>query len=176
VIELSERLSALAPAGLSHAFYASDGASATEIALKMSFHCWRQGGTQDKHHYARLAGGYHGETVGALGVTDIALFRDAYGPLLRGHPLLPSPAPRDAVDDRARDPQAEDDRAPEREEHGRHREGRTRARPHVQHQRDQREEVAEGGEDGVGRALADVGLLGESRNKVATRDGSHKNS
>jgi adenosylmethionine-8-amino-7-oxononanoate aminotransferase len=103
VIELSERLSALAPAGLSHAFYASDGASATEIALKMSFHCWRQGGTQDKHHYARLAGGYHGETVGALGVTDIALFRDAYGPLLRGHPLLPSPAPRDAVDDRARE-------------------------------------------------------------------------
>jgi adenosylmethionine-8-amino-7-oxononanoate aminotransferase len=41
VVELSERLSALAPAGLSHAFYASDGASATEIALKMSFHCWR---------------------------------------------------------------------------------------------------------------------------------------
>jgi adenosylmethionine-8-amino-7-oxononanoate aminotransferase len=48
VIELSERLAALAPAGLGHAFYASDGASATEIALKMSFHYWQQRGAHDK--------------------------------------------------------------------------------------------------------------------------------
>ena len=90
-VELAERLAALAPAGLSHAFYASDGASATEIALKMSFHYWRQRGVRGKDHYARLAGGYHGETVGALAVTDVALFRDAYAPLLRSHPVLPSP-------------------------------------------------------------------------------------
>ena len=96
VIELSERLIALAPPGLAHAFYASDGASATEIALKMSFHYWQQHGVRDKHRYARLAGGYHGETVGALSVTDVALFRDAYAPLLREHPLLPSPAVHDA--------------------------------------------------------------------------------
>ena len=92
VVELSERLCALAPPGLAHAFYASDGASATEIALKMSFHYWQQQGARDKTRYVRLAGGYHGETVGALGVTDVALFRDAYGPLLRRHPVLPSPA------------------------------------------------------------------------------------
>ncbi|HWD36152.1 MAG TPA: adenosylmethionine--8-amino-7-oxononanoate transaminase, partial [Casimicrobiaceae bacterium] len=95
VVELSERLSALAPRGLSHAFYGSDGASATEIALKMSFHHWRQRGVRSKDRYARLAGGYHGETVGALSVTDVALFRDAYAPLLRSHPLLPSPAVHD---------------------------------------------------------------------------------
>ncbi|HMA30413.1 MAG TPA: adenosylmethionine--8-amino-7-oxononanoate transaminase [Casimicrobiaceae bacterium] len=105
VIELSERLSALAPEGLSHAFYASDGASATEIALKMSFHYWKRQGAAGKTRYARLAGGYHGETVGALSVTDVALFREAYAPLLREHPVLPSPAARDrdgaaaAVDD-----------------------------------------------------------------------------
>ncbi|HSC24005.1 MAG TPA: adenosylmethionine--8-amino-7-oxononanoate transaminase [Casimicrobiaceae bacterium] len=98
VIELSERLAALAPGGLSHAFYGSDGASATEIALKMSFHYWRQRGVPGKDHYARLAGGYHGETIGALSVTDVALFRDAYGPLLRPHPVLPSPGVRDAID------------------------------------------------------------------------------
>src|SRR6185437_7819075 len=92
VIELSERLSALAPPGLSHAFFGSDGASATEIALKMSFHYWRQHGARGKDRYARLAGGYHGETIGALSVTDVALFRDAYAPLLRSHPVLPSPA------------------------------------------------------------------------------------
>jgi adenosylmethionine-8-amino-7-oxononanoate aminotransferase len=94
VVELSERLAALAP-GLSHAFYGSDGASATEIALKMSFHCWRARGVRGKDRYARLAGGYHGETVGALSVTDVPIFRDAYAPLLRSHPLLPSPAVHD---------------------------------------------------------------------------------
>ncbi|MEO9135689.1 MAG: adenosylmethionine--8-amino-7-oxononanoate transaminase [Casimicrobiaceae bacterium] len=98
VIELSERLSVLAPPGLSHTFYGSDGASATEIALKMSFHYWRQRGTRGKDYYARLAGGYHGESVGALSVTDIALFRDAYAPLLRSHPVLPSPVARGALD------------------------------------------------------------------------------
>jgi adenosylmethionine---8-amino-7-oxononanoate aminotransferase len=92
VIELSERLCALAPAALSHAFYASDGAAATEIALKMSFHYWSRRGAPEKCQFARLAGGYHGETIGALGVTDVALFRDAYGPLLHAEPLLPSPA------------------------------------------------------------------------------------
>jgi len=96
VVELSERLAALAPPGLAHAFYASDGASATEIALKMSFHHWQQRGMRGKDRYARLAGGYHGETVGALAVTDVALFRDAYAPLLRSHPVLPSPAVHDA--------------------------------------------------------------------------------
>jgi adenosylmethionine-8-amino-7-oxononanoate aminotransferase len=95
VIELSERLAALAPGGLSHAFYASDGASATEIALKMSFHYWQRSGVRGKDRYARLAGGYHGETIGALSVTDVAIFRDAYAPLLREHPLLPSPAVHD---------------------------------------------------------------------------------
>jgi adenosylmethionine-8-amino-7-oxononanoate aminotransferase len=107
VIELSERLSALAPPGLSHAFYASDGASATEIALKMSFHYWRQQGAQQKRCFARLAGGYHGETVGALGVTDVPLFRDAYAPLLLAHPILPSPARRG--DDRRSPAQVVDD-------------------------------------------------------------------
>jgi adenosylmethionine-8-amino-7-oxononanoate aminotransferase len=101
VVELSERLAALAPTGLGHAFYASDGASATEIALKMSFHYWLQRGARDKSRYVRLAGGYHGETVGALGVTDVALFRAPYGPLLRSAPVLPSPARRGIADARA---------------------------------------------------------------------------
>lgn len=95
VVELSERLAALAP-GLSHAFYGSDGASATEIALKMSFHYWRQRGLSHKDRYVRLEGGYHGETVGALSVTDVAIFRDAYAPLLREHPVLASPAVHEA--------------------------------------------------------------------------------
>lgn len=81
VVELSERLSRLS--GLGHCFYGSDGASATEIALKMSFHYWRNSGRPEKNRFVSLQNGYHGETVGALSVTDVALFKDIYAPLLR---------------------------------------------------------------------------------------------
>jgi adenosylmethionine-8-amino-7-oxononanoate aminotransferase len=94
VIELSERLGALT--GLGHVFYGSDGASATEIALKMSAHSWRNQGWPQKCEFVGLAGGYHGETVGALSVTDIPLFRQAYAPLLRLSAALPTPDARGA--------------------------------------------------------------------------------
>ena len=98
VVELSERLAALTGGALGHCFYGSDGASATEIALKMSAHYWRNVGRPGKHRFLCLAGGYHGETVGALGVTDIALFRDAYAPLIRAAIVLPSPDARQGMD------------------------------------------------------------------------------
>ena len=96
VIELSERLSALTAGTLGHAFYASDGASATEIALKMSFHFWQNSGRPQKCEFLCLAGSYHGETVGALAVTDVALFKDAYAPLVRAASVVPSPDFRQA--------------------------------------------------------------------------------
>jgi adenosylmethionine-8-amino-7-oxononanoate aminotransferase len=89
VVALSERLSRLA--GLGHCFYASDGASATEIALKMSFHYWRNSGKPEKTGFVSLVNGYHGETVGALSVTDVALFKDTYAPLLRQTVQVPTP-------------------------------------------------------------------------------------
>ena len=91
---LAERLAALSGGGLGHCFFASDGASATEIALKMSHHYWRNNGQAQKCRYLCLAGGYHGETLGALGVTDVALFRDAYAPLLQPGATVPSPDAR----------------------------------------------------------------------------------
>ncbi len=98
VIELSERLSSMTGGVLGHAFYASDGASAVEIALKMSFHSWRNQGLSNKQEFVCLAGSYHGETIGALAVTDVALFKDAYGPLLRAARVVQSPDARGAVD------------------------------------------------------------------------------
>jgi adenosylmethionine-8-amino-7-oxononanoate aminotransferase len=92
VVELAERLSRLAPGRLGHAFFASDGACATEIALKMAFHYWRNAGRKGKDRFVALEGGYHGETVGALAVTDVPLFREAYGPLLRRGVVTPFPA------------------------------------------------------------------------------------
>ncbi len=97
VVELSERLSALTGGVLGHCFYASDGASAVEIALKMSFHAWRNAGQTDKQEFVCLQGSYHGETIGALAVTDVPLFREAYGPLLRPAHVVMSPDARQAL-------------------------------------------------------------------------------
>jgi adenosylmethionine-8-amino-7-oxononanoate aminotransferase len=94
VVELSERLSALT--GLSHCFYASDGASAVEIALKMSFHYWKNRGQPEKRSFVGLKNGYHGETLGALSVTDVPLFRDTYAALMKQNFPLPSPDWRSA--------------------------------------------------------------------------------
>ena len=97
VVQLSERLRELAPVGLGHCFYASDGASATEIALKMSAHYWRNSGKPDKTQFISLENSYHGETLGALSVTDVALFRTAYGALVRQQATVPSPDWRKAA-------------------------------------------------------------------------------
>ena len=96
-VELSERLSRAAAGALGHCFYASDGASAVEIALKMSFHYWRNRGRPEKQRFVSLAGSYHGETLGALAVTDVALFRDIYAPLLMTASRVPSPDWRGAA-------------------------------------------------------------------------------
>lgn len=99
VVLLSEKLRALAPAGLGHCFFGSDGASATEIALKMSAHYWRNNGKPNKTQFISLQNSYHGETLGALSVTDVALFRDAYGPLIKQNATVPSPDWREAEAD-----------------------------------------------------------------------------
>ncbi|QIM53114.1 adenosylmethionine--8-amino-7-oxononanoate transaminase [Hydrogenophaga crocea] len=91
---LGEKLSALTGGALGHCFFASDGASAVEIALKMSFHSWRNRGLSGKRGFVCLRNGYHGETLGALAVTDVALFRDAYDPLLLRAHVVASPDSR----------------------------------------------------------------------------------
>ncbi|MDR0737243.1 MAG: adenosylmethionine--8-amino-7-oxononanoate transaminase [Zoogloeaceae bacterium] len=93
-VELAERLRALTDGVLGHAFYASDGASATEIALKMSFHYWKNRGKAQKNRFLCLSGSYHGETLGALAVTDVACFREAYAPLTRAAATVPCPDAR----------------------------------------------------------------------------------
>ncbi len=96
VVELSERLAALTGHHLGHCFYASDGASAVEIALKMSFHYWRNIGHPEKQEFVCLEGSYHGETVGALGVTDVPVFTEAYGGMYRRAHVVMSPDARKA--------------------------------------------------------------------------------
>jgi adenosylmethionine-8-amino-7-oxononanoate aminotransferase len=91
-IALAERLCALAPGGqLSRCFFADNGSAAVEVALKMSFHYWRNHGQPRKQRFVNLANSYHGETLGALSVGDVALYRDVYAPLLLRTLTAPSP-------------------------------------------------------------------------------------
>jgi len=81
---------------LGHVFYASDGASAIEIALKMSHHFWQLNSKPQKKKFVCIENGYHGETLGALAVTDVAIFREAYGALLQDVFTVTSPDARKA--------------------------------------------------------------------------------
>lgn len=104
VVQLSERLAQLTPVGLGHCFYASDGASAIEIALKMSVHYWRNSGQPYKSNFISLQNSYHGETLGALSVTDVGIFKDAYSALVKQNATVLSPDWRNAEPgERARD-------------------------------------------------------------------------
>ena len=91
VVELSERLNKLLSDKLGHCFYASDGASAVEIALKMSYHYWHNNDQPQKNKFVCLQNDYHGETLGALSVTDVAIFKSVYAPLLRPSTCVPTP-------------------------------------------------------------------------------------
>lgn len=91
VVRLSERLIELTPPGLNHCFYADNGSAAIEVALKMSFHYWQNVGQKNKTRFINLAGSYHGETLGALAVGDVALFKETYHPLLLTPITVPSP-------------------------------------------------------------------------------------
>ncbi|MFM2007511.1 MAG: hypothetical protein RLZZ09_3166 [Pseudomonadota bacterium] len=90
-ITLAERLLELAPNGLSRCFYADNGSSAVEVALKMSFHFWRNSGQSQKTRFLTLSNSYHGETLGALAVGDVGLYKDTYAPLLMTPITVASP-------------------------------------------------------------------------------------
>jgi len=92
VVELSERLIQLTSANLTRCFYADNGSSAIEVALKMSYHYWRNQGQPQKNKFITLQDSYHGETLGALAVGDVALYKETYAPLLMETITAPSPA------------------------------------------------------------------------------------
>ncbi|MBA2237151.1 MAG: adenosylmethionine--8-amino-7-oxononanoate transaminase [Lysobacter sp.] len=95
-VELAEQLLALAPRQsgrppLAKVFYADNGSAGVEVALKMAFHWFRNRGEDRRTKFVALEGGYHGETLGALAVGDIPLYRRVYAPLLAEALFAPSP-------------------------------------------------------------------------------------
>jgi adenosylmethionine-8-amino-7-oxononanoate aminotransferase len=91
VIRLSERLVRLAPPGLTRCFYADNGSAAVEVAVKLSFHYWLNRGRPGKRRFVTLGNSYHGETLGALAVGDVELYKQVYRPLLMDVITAPSP-------------------------------------------------------------------------------------
>src|SRR5690606_10581394 len=76
---------------LTRCFYADNGSSCIEVALKMSFHYWLNLGQPEKKKFITLSNSYHGETLAALAVGDVALYKETYKPLLMDVITVPSP-------------------------------------------------------------------------------------
>lgn len=101
VIRLSEKLVEITPPDLQRVFFTDNGSSAVEVALKMSFHYWLnmemqgtgalKGGRPKKTKFINLANSYHGETLGALAVGDVSLYKETYEPLLMQPITVASP-------------------------------------------------------------------------------------
>ncbi|WP_339827809.1 adenosylmethionine--8-amino-7-oxononanoate transaminase [uncultured Arenimonas sp.] len=90
-LALAESLLERAPPGLARVFYADNGSAAIEVALKMSFHSHLNRGDGQRTRFISLTNGYHGETIGALSMGDIPLYRRVYAPLLLEPLFAPSP-------------------------------------------------------------------------------------
>lgn len=91
IIELAERLVEVTPNGLDRCFFADNGSSCIEIALKMSFHYWLNQAKPQKKKFITLTNSYHGETVAAMSVGDVSIFTETYKALLFDVIKVPSP-------------------------------------------------------------------------------------
>ena len=109
-IDLASSLVEVSPEKLSKVFFSDNGSTSVEVALKMSLQYWQQSGESNKTRFIYLKGGYHGETIGALSVCGLDIFRDKFEKVLLnnlgvegpdcfrcpyGCLLYTSPSPRD---------------------------------------------------------------------------------
>jgi adenosylmethionine---8-amino-7-oxononanoate aminotransferase len=88
---LARRLIDIAPRGLAKVFFSDDGATACEIALKMAFDYWQLDGFAERTEFIAVGAGYHGDTVGAVGLGGVSLFHRRYAPLLFKTHFIPPP-------------------------------------------------------------------------------------
>jgi adenosylmethionine-8-amino-7-oxononanoate aminotransferase len=79
---LAEELCEVAPRGLSRVFYSDDGSTAVEVSLKLALQYWAQNGRPERTRFLALDGGYHGDTMGAVSVSGIEVFRRSFGNVL----------------------------------------------------------------------------------------------
>jgi adenosylmethionine-8-amino-7-oxononanoate aminotransferase len=99
-VELAHRLVDITPEMLKKVFYVDNGSSAVEAALKMSYHYHLNKGKR-KSVFLSLTNSYHGETIGALSVGDVSLYKETYEPLLIANRQVP--VPRDQTPESAKE-------------------------------------------------------------------------
>ncbi|TAF77122.1 MAG: adenosylmethionine--8-amino-7-oxononanoate transaminase [Alphaproteobacteria bacterium] len=93
---LAHELIAIAPQGLQRVFYSDSGSTAVEVALKIAAQYWVNRGYPEKSGFICLEHAYHGDTYGAMGVSDpLNGMHHAYLPNLKAHPALPVPLTED---------------------------------------------------------------------------------
>lgn len=90
-IELAKRLVDIAPAGLTKVFYSDDGSTSLEVACKLAYGYWHHLGQPQRDRFVTLTNAYHGDTLGAVSLGGIDLFRRLYKPLLFKTESAPSP-------------------------------------------------------------------------------------
>jgi len=90
-IRLADKLASIAPNGLCRSFFASDGACAVEAALKMAIQYWHMQGKSEKKQFISLQNGYHGDTLGAMGVGFMPSFHAPFSGAVI--PSIQAPAP-----------------------------------------------------------------------------------
>ncbi len=90
-VQLSEKLINILPDRISRCFFTDNGSAAVEAALKMSYHYWLNNGQEEKSKFITLSNSYHGETLGALAVGDVDLYKKTYRPLLMRAITVQSP-------------------------------------------------------------------------------------
>ena len=89
-VELAHKLVKITPKELKKVFFVDNGSSAVEAALKMSYHYHLNLGKR-KPLFLSLTNSYHGETIGALSVGDVSLYKETYAPLLISNRQVPVP-------------------------------------------------------------------------------------
>lgn len=99
-IDLAKKVVEITPNGLEKLFFADNGSSAVEVSLKMSYHYHRNRG-ENRSLFLSLSNSYHGETLGALSVGDVALYKETYAPLLITS--IQTPVPKDQTLQSARE-------------------------------------------------------------------------
>ena len=87
IARLSQKLADLTP-NLDRVFYACDGSSAVEIALKMSLHAHQIEGHLQRTQFMGLENAYHGETALCMSVSDLGVYRTPYTAILQDYPVL----------------------------------------------------------------------------------------
>lgn len=90
-IGLAQRIAALCPGDLNRVYFASDGSSATEAALKMAVQYWRYQGEPQRTRFVALENAYHGDTLGAMGVGFTSWFREPFAAIVKPALLAPTP-------------------------------------------------------------------------------------